>query len=212
MYNLPYHKAQNEAEIKAFIRKYPFAFLAGCAENNRPVVTQVPVFIEEKNGQKILRGHIMKNSDHHKAFMHNENVLVVFSGKHCYVSATWYSNPHLASTWNYMSVQIHGTIKILGEDALEEILQLTSLHFENDNQSSPTVFNNLPATFKQRTMNAIVTFEIEITEMDSVFKLSQDRDFESYCNIIERLKGKGEDGQEIAAEMEKRIRQVFPEK
>ena len=58
-------------------------------------------------------------------------------------------------------------------------------------------------------MKAIVAFEIEVTEMDTVFKLSQDRDAKSYLNIIEKLKEQGGDGQVIAAEMEKRTKEVF---
>ena len=211
MYNLPYHKEQNAQLIKEFIDQYPFAFLAGCDSENKPVATQVPVFIEEKEGKKILRGHIMKNTDHHKAFLHNENVLVVFTGHHTYVSATWYSNPHLASTWNYMSVHAKGIIRFLDETALEDVLRKTTLHFENYNQQSTTIFDNLPLEFKQKVMKAIVAFEIEVKEMDNVFKLSQDRDSQSYDNIIERLKGQGEDGQVIAAEMEKRTKDIFPD-
>ncbi len=211
MYNLPYHKEQNEQVIKEFIDQHPFAFLAGCDSENKPVATQVPVFIEEKDGRKILRGHIMKNTDHHKAFLHNENVLVVFTGHHTYVSGTWYSNPHQASTWNYMSVHAKGIIRFLDDIALEDVLRKTTLHFENHNQQSTTIFDNLPLEFKQKVMKAIVAFEIEVKEMDNVFKLSQDRDAKSYDNIIERLKEQGEDGQVIAAEMEKRTRQVFPD-
>ncbi len=118
MYDLPYYKEHNEQVIKEFIDQHPFAFLSGCDSENKPVATQVPVFIEEHNGRKILRGHIMKNTDHHKAFLHNENVLVVFTGNHTYVSATWYSNPHTASTWNYMSVHAKGIIKFLDDSAL----------------------------------------------------------------------------------------------
>jgi len=210
MYDLPYHKEQDEQVIKEFVDKHPFAFLTGCNAENKPVATQVPVFIEEKEGRKILRGHIMRNTDHHKAFLHNENVLVVFTGKHTYVSATWYSNPHLASTWNYMSVHVKGMIRFLDDAALEDVLRMTTLHFENYNQQSTTVFDNLPSEFKQKVMHAIVAFEIEVKEMDTVFKLSQDRDAESYQNIINKLKAQGEDGQVIAAEMEKRREQVFP--
>src|SRR5829696_1604347 len=119
MYDLPYHKEKNEQVIKEFIGKYPFAFLSGCDAENRPVATQVPVFIEEKGGKKILRGHIMKNTDHHKAFVENENVLVVFTGPHSYVSATWYKDPNQASTWNYMSVHAKGKIRFLDEAGLE---------------------------------------------------------------------------------------------
>ncbi|HLA56438.1 MAG TPA: FMN-binding negative transcriptional regulator [Flavobacterium sp.] len=209
MYDLPYHKEEDEQEIKDFINQYPFAFLTGCDVQNKPIATQVPVFIEEKNGKKILRGHIMKNTDHHRAFLKNENVLVVFTGKSTYVSGTWYSNPYIPSTWNYMSVHIKGLIRFLDDEALEEVLRLTSLHFENNDKSSTTVYDNIPDKFKQRVMNAIVAFEIEVLEIDTVFKLSQDRDAKSYQNIIEQLKLGNHDGQVIAAEMEKRFKKVF---
>ncbi len=211
MYNLPYHKEHNEQVIKEFVEQYPFAFLTGCDSENRPVATQVPVFIENKDGRKVLRGHIMKNTDHHKAFLQNENVLAVFTGKHTYVSGTWYSNPHTASTWNYMSVHIKGNIRFLNVQELEHVLRMTSLHFEDQNQQSPTVFDNLPLKFKQRVMGAIVAFEIEVKEVDTVFKLSQDRDAESFQNIINKLKEQNEDARVIAAEMEKRTKEFFPD-
>jgi transcriptional regulator len=209
MYDLPYHKEQNEQVIKEFIDQHPFAFLAGCDSENKPIATQVPVFIEEKDGKKILRGHIMKNTDHHKAFLHNENVLVVFTGKHTYVSGTWYSNPYTPSTWNYMSVHAKGIIRFLDDTALVDVLRMTTLHFEDYNKQSTTIFDNLPSEYTQKLMKAILAFEIEVEEMDTVFKLSQDRDSKSYHNIIEKLKEQGNDGQVIAAEMEKRTKKLF---
>ncbi len=211
MYDLPYHKEKDPQVIKEFVDQYPFAFLTGCDSANRPVATQVPVFFEEEDGKKVLRGHIMKNTDHHKAFLQNDNVLVVFTGHHTYVSATWYSNPHLPSTWNYMSVHAKGIIRFLDDAALEDVLLRTSLHFENQDQESTTVFDNLPEDFRQKMMKMIVAFEMEVTEMDTVFKLSQDRDAESYGNIIEKLKQQGESGRAIAAAMAKRTRELFPD-
>jgi transcriptional regulator len=211
MYDLPYHKENDPQIIRDFIARYPFAFLTGCDAENKPVATQVPVFIEEQDGKKFLRGHIMKGNDHHRSFLQNPNVLVVFTGNHTYVSGTWYSNPHTPSTWNYMSVHASGLIRFLDDEALADVLRKTSLHFENNNTESATVFDNLPDELKRRIMHMIVAFEIEVTEMKNVFKLSQDRDEKSYKNIIRKLREQGEDGQVIAAEMEKRTREVFPE-
>ena len=210
MYDLPYHKEKNERVIKEFIARYPFAFLTGCDVKNRPVATQIPVFIEEKDGRKILRGHIMKNTDHHKAFVQNENVLVVFTGPSTYVSGTWYSNPQTPSTWNYMSVHAKGIIRFLDDAALVDALRMVSLHFEDYNTQAATIFDNLPPELTQNLMRAIVAFEIEVKELDTVFKLSQDRDAKSYQNIIIKLREHGEAGKVIAAEMEKRIKEVFP--
>ena len=212
MYNLPYYKEKDEKVILDFIGRYPFAFISGCDADHKPVATQIPVFVEEIDGRKILRGHLMRNTDHHKAFANNSNVLVVFTGKHTYVSATWYSNPSQASTWNYMSVHVKGTIKFLDAAALDEVLRKVSLHFENYNEQSSTVFDNLTPEYKQRLLHAIVAFEIEINDINHVFKLSQDRDAESYLNIITKLKAQpGDDGAEIAVEMERRYKDVFPD-
>ena len=87
MYDLPYYKEKNEDVVMQFIDEHPFAFLSGCDSENKPVATQVPVFLEDEDGKKILRGHIMKNTDHHKAFLHNNNVLVVFTGHNRTVGA-----------------------------------------------------------------------------------------------------------------------------
>jgi transcriptional regulator len=211
MYDLPYYKEKNEEVIKQFINEHPFAFLAGCDAQNRPVATQVPVFIEREGDKQILRGHIMRNTDHHKAFLNNPNVLVVFTGVHTYVSATWYTDPHIASTWNYMSVHAKGTIRFLGDEALVDVLRKTTLHFENYNKQSTTVFDNLSKEFKQKVMPAIVAFEIEVKELNNVFKLSQDRDAKSYENIKKELSQKGVNAQVIADEMEKRTKELFPD-
>lgn len=212
MYNLPYHKENDLEVLTSFINQYPFAFLTGCDSQHRPVATQVPLFLEDRAGKLFLSGHIMRNTDHHKAFLQNEYVLAVFTGHHVYVSGTWYSNPHLPSTWNYMSVHIKGAIRFVDNEALEQLLQKTTLHFENYNQASTTVFDNVSADIKKRVMHMIVAFEIEVMDIDNVFKLSQDRDFESYQNIQAKLKEQGEAGKAIAAEMEKRTKDVFPDR
>lgn len=210
MYDLPYHKEHDERIVRDFIRAHPFAFLTGCNANREPVATQVPMFVEEREGRLLLTGHIMRNTDHHRAFVQNENVLVVFTGRHAYVSASWYSNPNIPSTWNYMSVHARGVVRFLDDAGLVAVLQKTSLHFEDYNPDSQTTYDNLPPGFRQKLLKAIVAFEVEVTKLDTVFKLSQDRDAESYRNIIEALKERGEDGRVIAAEMEKRRMGLFP--
>jgi transcriptional regulator len=210
MYDLPYHKEKNEKVIRQFIDEHPFAFIAGCDENNKPVATQIPVFVEERDSKLYMTGHMMRSTDHHKAFEKNSNVLVVFSGHHTYVSATWYSNPHQASTWNYMSVHAKGTIRFLDEEGLTEVLRKTTLHFENQDKQSTTVFDNLAEEYKKPLMKAIVAFEVEVSEIKHVFKLSQDRDAESYENIKEKLEQQGGDAKAIADEMEKRTKELFP--
>ena len=71
---------------------------------------------------------------------------------------------------------------------------------------------DLPPEFKQRYMNAIVGFEVRILNFDNVFKLSQNRDYKSYENIISKLQKGNDNDQGIASEMAKRINEVFPDR
>ncbi len=210
MYNLPYFKEKDQQVVLDFIHQHPFAFLAGCSEDGKPVATQVPVFIDELEGKLFLSGHIMKNTDHHKAFLINPNVLAVFSGPHTYVSASWYDKKEQASTWNYMSVHAKGQLKFLDEQALLDVLKRTTNHFEN-NPYSGANFEDLPEEYVQRLSKAIIAFEVEVQELDNVFKLSQNHNEKTYHNIMEKLNGHDTDGKRIADEMKQRTSQLFKE-
>jgi transcriptional regulator len=209
MYSLPYFKEQDESVVLRFIKDNPFAFICGVDAQQKPVASQIPVFIDERNGSLFLSGHIMKNTDHHKAFMANPNVLAVFTGAHTYVSASWYSDKQQASTWNYMSVHARGRLRFLDEDALLEVLKRTTNHFEN-NPYSGANFEDLSPDYVRHLTKAIVAFEVEVEQIGNVFKLSQNRDEKSFHNIIDQLESRDEQGKTIAHEMKMRKAQLFP--
>jgi len=209
MYSLPYFKEGDQEVVLEFMRKHPFVFLTGVNEENKPVATQVPVFIDERDGKLFLTGHIMRNNDHHKAFEKNPNILAVFTSPHVYVSATWYDNPHQASTWNYMSVHAKGTIRFGNKEDLIAILKRLTLHYENNNTASTTVFDNLTSEYTEPLLKAIVAFEVEVVSIDNVFKLSQNRNEKSFQNIMDKLNEQGSDGKFIATEMKKIQHQLF---
>ena len=209
MYSLPYFKENDQEVVLQFMHEHPFIVLTGVDEHNRPVLTQVPVLFEQRGDKLYLKAHIMRQTDHHKAFEKNPNVLAVFMSPHVYVSASWYENPHQGSTWNYMSVHARGKLRFLDDHGLIDVMKRLTLHFENNNGQSPTVFDNLPEEYTSRLLKAIVAFEIEVESIENVFKLSQNRDEKSYHTIIGKLQQQGADGAYIAEEMRKRAKQVF---
>ena len=210
MYNYPHYKEPDKEKVIEFMRMHPFVTLTGCDNRGRIEATQVPVLIEEKEDRLFIRGHIARKSDHHKAFVESSRVLVLFTGAHSYVSGTWYSgNPQQASTWNYISVHARGDIKFLQESSLIEVLKKLSLHFEHNDLLSSTIYDNLPVEYKEKLIKAIVAFELEVKELDNVYKLSQNRDERSYDNIVEQLKQQEGDAKQIGQLMEKRKHQVF---
>lgn len=203
MYNLPDYKEQDPEVVKAFMSQHPFAMLIGC-NGQFPVATQVPFLIEERNGQLFLQGHIMRNTDHHKAFEVNPNALCVFTGAHAYVSASWYTEPKTASTWNYMSVHAKGTLQFMNVEGLYSVLEKTTELFEK-NAQSPASFHELSPEYVEKLSKAIIGFEVAVTVIDHVFKLSQNRDRKSYANIVTQLEKGDPDAQKISKEMAVRM-------
>jgi transcriptional regulator len=208
MYNLPYYKEQDSAIVLAFMKQHPFAMLIGVDAEQKPVATQIPFLFVERDGQLYLRGHIMKGNDHHKAFTTNQNVLAVFAGPHTYVSASWYTNQQQGSTWNYMTVHAKGEMSFLPEEALPGLLDELTSFYEKEN--SPALFKHIPDEYISRMVKAITAFEIKVTAIEHVFKLSQNRDQQSFENILEKLNAGTANAKAIAEEMSKRKDQLYP--
>ena len=209
MYNIPYFKADNYKEVLAFMQAHPFITLCGCNAGNNPVATHIPVIINEREDKIFLQAHIMRRQKHTAAFAHNPNVLAIFSGVHTYVSASWYEKKNIASTWNYQAVHAKGILHLKDENFLHALLTKLTEKFEN-NERSPSLVSKMDKGYVQELMKAIIAFEIEITAIEHVFKLSQNRDEKSYENIIQHLQGGDEDAKAIAEIMKERQGKVFP--
>ena len=186
MYNNADFKAKTHQEIIDFMYQNPFVILCGVDANQKPVATHIPVIIEQRNEQVFLLAHIMKKQLHTIAFENNANVLAIFSAAHSYISATNYAQQNTASTWNYQAVHASGTIKFLGEKDLHNILATLTKKFEN-NPNSAALVDKMDTIYLTKLMKAIVAFEIEITNMEHVFKLSQNKDAATQTKIIDTL-------------------------
>lgn len=211
MYNFSYFKEKDRKTILEFIEEHPFAFMTGSFLSGKQVATQIPILLEERDGELYLQGHIMRNTDHHKALVENPNSLLVFTGPSCYVSASWYSNPSIGSTWNYMSVHVAGQVNFMSKEQLIAFMRRLTLKFEKGNTQSLTFYDNLPEQFLDKMMPAIAGFEIKAENIENVFKLSQNRDEKSYLNIISKLEEIGGESALIAAELKKRKQALFPD-
>jgi transcriptional regulator len=142
----------------------------------------------------------MKKQDHTNAFIDNPSALVIFSGAHTYVSASWYENKQIASTWNYQAVHAAGIIRFQNEEFLYQLLTKLTETFEK--ADSPSLVQKMDPQYVSQMMRAIVAFEIEVNSIRNVFKLSQNRDKKSFENIISKLSNQGGDAGVIARNME----------
>ena len=184
------------------MKENAFAVVTGFGDEY-PVASHLPLEVEIKeDGKIIFSGHLMKHTDHHKAFEKNENVLVVFNGPHTYVSASWYTKPDVASTWNYITVHAKGKIKFTDEAGTYKAIKAITNKYEGTGTAAS--FDKLPEEYVQRLIKAIVGFEIEVVSFENVFKLSQNHNDETRKSIVDHLHQRGdEQSGGIAKEMEK---------
>lgn len=208
MYKTAYFTEHDMQTVTDFVKANPFATLIG-NHNNRSVATQVPLLITEREGKLILRGHMMRKSDHHIALEGNSEALVLFTGPHCYVSAGWYAERGVGGTWNYLTVHARGQIKFFdGTETLKILTELT--HKYEDNKPKPELVENMTDEYLQTHIKAIAGFEIVVDDLYPLFKLSQNRSDDSYRNIVNELLATGNNEDiAIANEMKKRRPQLF---
>ncbi len=208
MYKIPHYIEHDHETIMQFLRAYPLALVTCQGNDGKPVATQVPVVFDERDGHLILTGHVMRGTDHWHGFNESSDVLAVFTGPNCPVSASWYSDKNSGGTWNYMSVHARGTIRLLDQKALVELLRRLTNQFENDPNSGAN-FEDLSDDYVAKMLPAIQAFEITVTDLDAIFKLSQNRDQESYDNIIAKLSERGGNSLAIADELARRRDRLF---
>ena len=202
MYNIPHFKAKDHQEVLDFMQANPFVTICGVNEEGYPVATQIPILLKIENDTIIISGHMMRKQDHTNAFEKNNKVLVIFSGPSAFVSANWYTEKNMGSTWNYQSVQAKGSLEIKDEKHLKNLLTELTLHFEKDS-NSPTQVKNLSPKYMEQNMKAIVSFEIIVENLQHVFKLSQNRDDVSYENIKKELSNGNAACKHMAAAMKR---------
>jgi transcriptional regulator len=186
MYKMPHFTEKDPAKVIAFMKDNSFAVITGFG-GQYPVATHIPLEIVVADDGKIsFAGHLMKNTDHHKAFVKNDNVLVIFNGPHTYVSASWYSNPQTASTWNYMTVHAKGKLSFTDEEGTYNAIKSITNKYEGT--ETVAAFNTMPKEYVQKMLTAIVGFTIETESVENVFKLSQNKSTKEQINIIDQLK------------------------
>jgi transcriptional regulator len=199
MYTPKLHRNENTSEILQFIQQNGFGILVNTI-NGKPWATHLPLVIN-KEGTR-LSGHLARGNSQWREFEKNDDVLVIFTGPHTYISSSWYDHENVP-TWNYIAVHVYGKIRITeGEETLASLKELTNKYEKNS--SKPVTVEGMSEKFLNAEIRGIVGFEIDITRIESTYKLSQNRDDKNYKAITEELdKRKCPFDAEVAAEMRK---------
>jgi len=171
MYSPPYNRVEDRRELLEFMRAHSFALLV-TATGGAPVASHLPVTVADGEGGLVIHSHMAKNNPQWQEFFEDE-VLVVFSGPHAYVSPRWYEEQERVPTWNYAAVHAYGKVKVTEDRKVKHAAQ-RELVAELDAQWLPK-FDALPPDYVDGMLAGIVTFDVAVTRLETRWKLSQNR-------------------------------------
>ena len=183
---IPAHFKETDPErIAALIEAYPFGMLI-TAPAGVPVVSHLPfLFARSADSPGKLLGHMARANPQWQHFAAGSEVLIVFHGPHAYVSPAWYASPGVP-TWNYAVVHLRGKPHLMeNESDLKTLLErLTHAHESHlPNPWEP----QLTGSQQEKLLDMIVGFEIDITDIQGKFKLSQNRSLEDRQLVMQKL-------------------------
>jgi transcriptional regulator len=202
------YEEKDKDNIHAFIRANAFAILIS-VRDGRAMGTHIPLQLEtDETGQDILMGHISIGNEQRHTLTDGAEVLAIFPGPHAYISPRWYTQMNVP-TWNYISVHVYGKVKVIEGAALRAALSRLVDNYEQ-HMPTPVRMEEIPPKTLEADLRGIKGFQITVTEYQAAAKLSQNRDEQSYHQVIEQLAGGDETARAVAAEMDKRCPHVFP--
>jgi len=194
------YREEDKAKIVEFIKSNGFPTLV-THDGEKLVATHLPTeVIENADGSLTILGHMSRANPQWKSIGEQE-ALMIFQGAHTYISPRWYNHVNVP-TWNYVMVHVYGRIKMLEGDDLHALL--SQLVHKHEPETGYTL-ESLPADFVRKEMKGVAGFGMQVTRIDAAYKLSQNRDDESYGNIVMELEKRGDgDSKKLAEEMRKK--------
>jgi transcriptional regulator len=199
MYSPPYNRIEDRAELLAFMRDNNFPVLVTGLEG-RLHASHLPSMVHEEDGKIVIDMHMAFNNPQWSEFL-DEEVLVIFTGPHAYISPRWYEEKERVPTWNYTAVHAYGVPQKV-DDPKEKHASQRRLVAAMDPDWLPK-FDALDERYVAMMLDGIVNFRIPVSRIETRWKLSQNRGRREMELIIAALEERGETA--LAAVMRKHL-------
>ena len=120
MYNPASFAQHDVSKLHAFLRRHSFATLVSSGEGGL-VASHLPLLLDPRAGRLgHLLGHMARANPQWRQV--EGEVLAIFQGPHTYISPSWYEEPGMVPTWNYVAVHAYGTLQLV--DRRGELLDI----------------------------------------------------------------------------------------
>jgi len=150
------------------------------------------VLAPERGTLGTLCGHVARANPLAHLPSGQHQALVIFRGPQAYVSPGWYpgkvEHGKVVPTWNYVTVQARGQLRIIDQDPVWLREQLEALtHFQEGQRAAPWRVADAPPDYLAQMMRAIVGIEITLDTLLGKWKVSQNRSAADRAGLIQGL-------------------------
>lgn len=156
-----------------FARERAFGVLALNGDDG-PLLAHVPFLLADDGRHADL--HLVRSNPVSRALTVARPAVMAVSGPDSYVSPDWYNMADQVPTWNYVAVHLRGTLALLPETDMRDMLDRQSAHFEDQLlPKTPWTTDKMPKDALDRMMRQIVPARLTITAIDGTWKLNQNK-------------------------------------
>ncbi|WP_289153854.1 FMN-binding negative transcriptional regulator [uncultured Salipiger sp.] len=173
MHPNPVYRGTGQAHSLAFVRERAFGTLAVSTEG-APLLSHVPFLLSEDGTHADL--HLVRSNPICRAARDGIGARLAVSGADGYISPDWYGlGPDQVPTWNYVAVHLTGRLVPLPPETIETVLAAQSAAYEGRLPKAPWTLDKMETGAKERLLRMILPFRLEIAEVDSTWKLAQNK-------------------------------------
>lgn len=177
MHPNPAFRKTDKTRTIEFARHYAFGALSINASNG-PLLSHIPFLLSDD--ASMLEAHLVRSNPIIRALSDQGPgpipAVLAVQGAHSYVSPDWYKSDNLVPTWNYIAVHLRGRLRRLSQDDLPRVLERISENMEMRLSPKPVwTMDKVNPDMRTRMMRQIVPIALDITTIDSTWKLGQNK-------------------------------------
>ncbi len=137
------------------------------------LASHIPVLLAPD--ETTLDMHLVRSNPILRLLDTPQDALLAVMGPDGYMLPDWYGADDQVPTWNYAAVQIRGTLEALDHATMHDMLDRQSAHFEDQLPKTPWTTAKMTPDVLEKMMRQIVPCRMTITDVQSTFKLNQNK-------------------------------------
>ena len=180
-------EAEQRALMEALVQEIGFGLIFAQTPNG-PRVGQVALY---STGDGAMKFHLARANALTKSLAGTDAVIVV-SGPDAYVSPDWYDRPDQVPTWNYISIELEGPVRALGQEGLIALLDdLAAVNEAKLAPKAPWTRDKMDDAKFHKMLGGITGFEMEVMAWRPTLKLSQNKTEDERLRVADELEKLG---------------------